>query len=110
MRVPFRLKPYRDANRPKLKFVVNFQEHGRRARRFFETKREAETFSQQKTVELQNQGREGVEFPSWLRIMAGECNDLLEPFGKTIRNATDHFVTFLRASEKSCTEDEGTSC
>jgi integrase len=106
MRVPFRLKPYRDANRPKLKFVVNFLEHRRRTRRFFETKREAETFSQQKTVELQNQGREGVEFPSWVRIMAGECNDLLEPFGKTIRHATDHYVTFLRASAKSCTVAE----
>ena len=106
MRVPFRLKPYRDTKRPKLKFVVNFQEGGRRARRFFEIKREAETFVQQKTVELQNQGREGVEFPSWLRIMAGECNDLLEPFGKTIRHATDHYVTFLRASAKSCTVSE----
>jgi integrase len=106
MRVPFRLKRYNDPKRPALKFVVNFQEHGRRARRFFETKREAETFSQQKTVELQNQGREGVEFPSWLRIMAGECNDLLEPFGKTIRHATEHYVIFLRASAKSCTVAE----
>jgi integrase len=38
--------------------------------------------------------------------MAGECNDLLEPFGKTIRHATDHYVTFLRASAKSCTISE----
>jgi len=106
MRVPFRVKPYRDTNRPKLKFVVNLQERGQRTRRFFDTKREAETFSQQKTVELQNKGREGVEFPSWLRIMAGECNELLEPFGKTIRHATDHYVAFLRASAKSCTVSE----
>ncbi|MEI7775872.1 MAG: tyrosine-type recombinase/integrase [Verrucomicrobiota bacterium] len=102
MRVPFRLKRYNDSNRPTLKFVVNFRENGQRTRRFFETKRGAETFVQQKTIELQNQGREGVEFPSWLRIMAGECNDLLEPFGKTIRHAVDHYVTFLRASAKSC--------
>src|SRR5476651_2522625 len=106
MRVPFRLKRYNDRKRPTLKFVVNFREHGRRSRRFFETKREAETFVQQKTIELQNQGREGVEFPSWLRIMAGECNDLLVPFGKTLRHATDHYVTFLHASAKSCTVSE----
>jgi len=106
MRIPFRLKRYNDSNRPALKFVVNYRENGQRARRFFETKREGETFVQQKTTELQNQGREGVEFPSWLRIMAGECNDLLEPFGKTLRHATDHYVAFLRASAKSCTISE----
>jgi len=103
MKAAFRLKPYNDANRPPLKYVVNFKDSGNRSRRFFETKREAETFVQQKTIELQNHGREGAEFPSSLRIMASECSDLLKPHGKTIREATDHFLTFLRASAKSCT-------
>lgn len=103
MKTPFRLKRYNDANRPGLKFVVNFRDSGKRSRRFFETKKEAETFVQQKTVQMQNQGREGAEFPSWLRVMAGECNDLLKPHGKTLRDATNHFLTFLHASAKSCT-------
>ena len=103
MKAPFRIRPYRDSNRPALKFVVNCQENGKRARKFFETKREAESFTQARNIEYQNQGREGAEFPSWLRIMAGECNARLEPHGRTLKDATDHFVAFLEASAKSCT-------
>jgi len=102
MKTPFRLRPYRDGNRPALRFVVNFAENGKRSRKFFETKREAESFVQARNIEFQNQGREGVEFPSWLRIMAGKCNARLEPFGKTLEDATDHFVRWLEASAKSC--------
>lgn len=102
MKTPFRLRTYRDSNRPALKFVVNFQENGKRARKFFETKREADTFTQARNVEYVNQGREGAEFPSWLRIMANECNARLESHGKTLKDATDHFIEFLEASAKSC--------
>src|SRR2546421_8920485 len=66
MNTPFRFRPYRDSNRPALRFVVNFAENGKRSRKFFETKREAETFVQARNIEFQNQGREGIEFPSWL--------------------------------------------
>ena len=106
MKTPFRLKRYKDSNRSGLKFVVNYKENGRRARKFFETKTEAETFVQQKNTEFQNQGWEGIEFPSWLRIMASECNALLKPFEKTIRDATEHYLGYLRASAKSCTVSE----
>ncbi len=106
MKASYRIKPYRDANRPLLKFVVNFKDSGKRARRFFETKKEAETFTQQKSVALMNQGREGAEFSSSLRVMALECADLLQPFGKTLREATDHFLESLRASARSCTAAE----
>src|SRR5437899_2966927 len=102
MKAPFRLRPYTDSARPTLKFIVTFREAGKRKRRFFETKREAQTFTQQRTVEFQNQGREGAEFPSCLRIMAGACNARLEPHGKTIEDATDHFIAYLNASAKSC--------
>jgi len=106
IRTTFRFKRYKDSNRPTLKFVVNFKENGKRVRKFFAAKTNAETFVQLKNVELQNQGRERVEFPSWLRIMAGECNELLEPFKKTIRAATDHCLAYLRASARSCTVSE----
>ncbi len=106
MRTIFRFKRYADSNRPTLKFVVNYKENGQRARKFFTAKTDAETFVHLKNVELQNQGREGVEFPSWLRIMAGECNELLEPFQKTIRDATEHYLAHLRVSARSCTVSE----
>ena len=106
MKTPFRLRPYRDSNRPDLRFVVNYQENGKRARKFFETKRDAETFTQARNVEFQNQGREGAEFPSWLRIMANACHERLHPRGRTLKDATDHFLAYLDASEKSCTVAE----
>ena len=106
MKAPFRLRPYRDSNRPTLRFVVNFQENGKRARKFFETKREADTFTQARNIEFQNQGREGAEFPSWLRVMANDCNARLKAHGRTIKDATDHFIAFLEASAKSCTVAE----
>ena len=98
----FKAKPHNDTKRPSLRFVVNFREDGKRARRFFEKKIEADSFAQEKSIEHHNQGREAAEFPSSLRVMASECSDLLKPFGKTIRHATVHYLTFLRASEKSC--------
>ena len=106
MTTPFQLKRYNDTNRPALKFVVNFKESGNRVRKFFSSKIEAQTFVQQKNIAFQNQGREGIEFPSWLRIMAGECNDVLEPHKKTIRDATEHYLAYLSASAKSCTVSE----
>ena len=85
---------------------MNFRENGRRKRKFFTTKREAENFTRNRTLAFQNQGREGAEFPSWLRVMADECNARLEQHGKTLKDATDHFVAFLEASAKSGTVTE----
>lgn len=106
MKTPFCVRQYRDSNRPKLKFVVNFKEAGKRRREFFEKKGEAETFVEQKRIAFANQGREGLEFPSWLRVMAQECDELLSPFKRTIRDATNHYLEFLRSSEKNCTVAE----
>src|SRR5260370_37736004 len=99
----FRVRPYRDRNRPHLKFVVNFREDGKRKRSFFETKVEATTFAQEQEIKLTNKGREGAEFPTSLRVMAQECAVQLQAFGKTIADATKHFIAHLQATEKSCT-------
>jgi integrase len=98
-----KVRRYSDGNRPHLKFVVNGRENGKRSRKFFETKAEAESYAQAKRIELQNKGREAAEFPSWLRVMAEECDERLQPFKKTITDAVDHYVAFLKAREKSCT-------
>ena len=103
MKTPFRLKPYKDATRPNLRFIVTFRETGKRKRKFFETRRDAETFTQARNVEFQNQGREGSEFPAALRVMAGDGAERLAPFGKTLKDAVDHYLAFLVASARSCT-------
>src|SRR5262245_1710767 len=98
-----KVREYHDKKRPHLKFVVNTKEDGRRARYFFEIRKEAETFAQQKNIELLNGGQEAAQFPSALRVMAQNAVEQLRPFGKTISDAVEHYVDYLEANEKSCT-------
>ena len=94
----YRIRPYKH---PRLKFVVRSNLEGKWERKFFETEREAQTYVQQKETELLNQGKEGVQFPSWLRVMAQRCQHLLEPHGKTIADAVDFYLNHLKAIKKS---------
>jgi integrase len=99
-----RVRGYSDSNRPHLKFVVNYRESGKRKRSFFEAEAQAKTFAAFKNAELNRNGAEHAEFPTWLRIMAQNAVEKLKPFeGKTITDAIDFFVRHLVASEKSCT-------
>jgi len=82
---------------PTYRFVVRSKDKGRWVRKFFETHGEAKTYVEIKTVELMNQGREAVEFPSWLRVMAQQAHEQLEPFGKTIADAVAYFLPHLKA-------------
>jgi len=100
MRKRFRLKPYRWA---RLKWVVDGSMNGKRVRRFFATKQEAETYCAMKNTELLNKGIEGAQFPTSLRIMAQEGAEQLKPFGKTIADAVDHYHRYLEANQRSCT-------
>jgi integrase len=94
----YRIKRYKH---PRLKYVVRSKINGKWARKFFETKAEAETYVQQKEIELLNQGREGVQFPSWLRIQAQQGQDRLQPHGKTIADAVDFYIKHLEATQRS---------
>ena len=99
----FSVKPYHDSKRPKLKFVATGPViHGKRWRRFFETKGEAEAFLQQKKVERENHGARALEFPEALRIMAAEAAATLEPFGWTLRDAVAFCLPHLQAKHRSC--------
>jgi integrase len=97
----FRVKGYRDRNRPHFKFVVNYREAGKRKRKFFEAKEPAKSFAAFKNAELNRNGVEGAEFSTSLRIMAQEATERLKPFGKTITDAVQDYVARLKASEKS---------
>jgi len=64
MRKKVRVRKYRH---PRLKFVVNYREAGKRKRKFFETKEQAQSFAAFKNAELRKFGVEGAEFSSRLR-------------------------------------------
>jgi integrase len=103
MKRQFRVKKYKWAHG---KYVVEGRENGKRARKFYETKDQAEAFARLKNIELENFGREHAEFPESLRIMAQECAPPLKAFGKTIADATKFYLRYLEASERSCTVAE----
>src|SRR5215831_1126648 len=84
-----KVRSYRNKQRPRLKFVVNFKRNGKRARSFFETKKAAQTFAQ-----LKNNER-----------LIGETDDAkqLAKFGKTIADAIAFYLPHLQASNRTCT-------
>src|SRR4029077_17472245 len=94
----YRIKKYKH---PRLKYVVRSKISGKWERKFFQTKVEAETYVQRKEIELLNQGREGVQFPSWLRIQAQQGQERLQPHGKTISDAVDFYVQHLETTRRS---------
>jgi hypothetical protein len=92
-RKSFRITPYAHEQ---LKFVVSSHLYGRRARKFFKTKAEAETYVQIKEVELLNQGSEAAIFPTHLRVLAQRAAAILEPFGKTVLDAAEYYAKHLQ--------------
>lgn len=92
----YRLKPYQH---PRLKWVVRAKIRGKWVRKYFEKKAEAQTYCEQKNTEVFNQGRESVEFPSWLRVMAQEGDERLRPYGKTIGDAVAFYVKHLESAQ-----------
>src|SRR6516162_9153324 len=65
---------------------------GGRTRHFFKTDKEADTFIDQRTVEVLNHGSVGASVPTKLRFQALEAEKLLEPYGITILEAAKHYV------------------
>src|SRR5262249_43536437 len=97
----FRIKKYNDSERPNLKFVVRSNVSGKWERRFFATEAEAKTYAAQKEIELLNQGMEGVNFPSELRVMAQQGARQLAEYKKTISDAVEFYRKHLEATERS---------
>jgi len=69
----FRIKPYSHA---RLKFVVSSHLFGKRQRKFFETKKAAETYVQLKEIEILNQGKEGVLFSTEERVLSQRAAEI----------------------------------
>jgi integrase len=94
----FRIKPYKH---PRLKFVVRDKVTGKWRRKYFESRREAQTYADLAEIELLNNGREGVMFPAELRVMALRADERLNAFGKTIDDATEFYLKHLQTERGS---------
>lgn len=92
-------------------FIVDARPHGKREG--FAEESDALVRAEQLALERENKGTEALEFSTSARIMAQECMAKLEPFGKTLRDATDHYVLWLQSEKhrnesrlvSACVED-----
>lgn len=99
----FRVKPYRSKAKPHLKAVVRFREGGKYAKRYFTSEREAKAFANARNAEVASQGLESLDMPGWLRCMALRCNNQLAEVGKTLDDATTHYLDYIKKATASCT-------
>ena len=79
-------------------FVVDARPHGKREG--YPTKKDALTRAEQLALEIENKGTEAIGFPTEARIMASEGIKKLEPHGKTLRDAVDHYVSWLNSEKR----------
>ena len=107
------------------RFVVEgIRINGKRNRKFFSTRVEAETYCQQLRVEIQNLGRNAFALSNSERLMAADAIKRLQPTGKplseaiaeytkafqklsprwkTILDAVSYYCQYLDQNERSCT-------
>ena len=76
---------------------------GKRERRFFESKQEAQTFCRQQRARLENFGRNSTSLSPGQQEQAGLAFARLAPFGVSLNSVVADFITRRQAKEKSIT-------
>ena len=86
------------------KYVIEgVRVNGKRKRPFFRTKTEAKKELARLKIKQRKEGENALSLSDSLRVMTLECAGELQSFGKTVRDATDFYVKFLRESLRSVT-------
>jgi integrase len=84
------------------KYVIEgVRVNGKRKRFFFQTKDSAEEELARLKTKQRQEGENALRLPDTVRIMAFDCSQELQPFGKSIRDATDFYVKHLQDAERS---------
>lgn len=83
------------------KAVVRAKLKGQYIRKYFETKAEAKTWAEMKNIEVGNQGKEHVEFPTKLRMEAQAAVQLLEPHGVSLLDAVKIALPIIQTRRTS---------
>src|SRR5262249_48948391 len=83
------------------KAVVRAKLKGQYVRKYFNSKTEAKTWADMKNIEVENQGKEHVEFPTALRMEAQTATQLLEPHGVSLLDAVKIALPIIESRGKS---------
>jgi integrase len=95
------VKPYGSGT-----FVLETRVSGKRRREFFKTKSAAEDALRKIKIKIRREGEDALALPDALRVAAIEGQKQLEPFGRTLTDAINFYVEYLRDSERSVTVTE----
>ncbi len=86
------------------KYVVEgLRVNGKRTRKFFKKQRAAAAWLRKTLARLRKEGEGAIHMPEKLRVDAVASAARLKPYGKTIADATEHYLGYLAAISRSCT-------
>jgi integrase len=83
--------------------VEGLRVNGKRTRKFFKKRRAAEAWLRKTLARISKEGEGAIHMPEQLRVDAMACAERLKPYGKTLHDATDHYLAHLAAVSRSCT-------
>ncbi len=75
---------------------------GKRSRKFFGTRAEADDFARNVLEEQRQYGQKAQHLPHKLRLSAIQCAEKLSLYGKSLEEATEALLERLRVSQHSC--------
>jgi len=98
-----KVRPHRDSSKPDYKFRVWFDsQDGGRKMRIFKTKTAADNFANEQDVDAVNLGRrKAAALTDALKDEAVICSRLLAPYKRSLTQAVEHYIGFLKATEAS---------
>ena len=86
------------------KYVVEgLRVDGKRVRKFFAKRRTADAWLRKTLARISKEGEVAIHMPERLRVDALACAAKLKPYGKTLADATDHYLAHLAMVSRSCT-------
>jgi integrase len=89
------------------KYVVEgLRVNGKRTRKFFGKRRAAEVWLRKTMARLRKEGESAIHMPEQLRVDAVACAERLKPYGKTVADATEHYLAHLAAVSRTCPVSE----
>src|SRR5437899_1605273 len=85
---------------PRYKYTIaGLKVNGERSRPMFETELAAKDELRRLKIKNRAQGEAGLNIADELRVAAVECTRRLDPYGKSIYDATDFFLEYLAAGK-----------
>jgi integrase len=74
---------------------------GKRIRAWFDTRLLVEAAVTERNLSIQRFGQQAATFSGVLAYMAMECQSRLQPYGKSLHDATDHYLRHLESVNRS---------